>query len=189
VRCSPSTSSIERGVPAVAFSGANSTHRPFASLTNGANDPARIQAKLIATLVDQLAQGVSKFQSRVLPLGVGINVNFPLINDSNPSPAFQLSRLTGGAVVNKIKVRKSGWRLDGRESLIISLAPKIGDDGFPETEDVKAYGLNTALNGDSSLPGETDVVAGGKSSVSVFTVDYDAPKWVSHRLRKPWRVS
>lgn len=39
-----------------------------------------------------------------------------------------------------------------------------------------AAGINTCINGDCSLPGETTVVgAGCQSSVSVFTVDYDAP--------------
>ena len=37
-------------------------------------------------------------------------------------------------------------------------------------------GANTCINGDCSLPGETLVVNGGcASSVSLFTVDYDAP--------------
>ena len=37
-------------------------------------------------------------------------------------------------------------------------------------------GVNACINGDCSLPGETVVVNGGcQSSVSVFTVDYDAP--------------
>lgn len=43
----------------------------------------------------------------------------------------------------------------------------------------QSIGANTCINGDCSLPGETVVVGSGCfSSVSVFTVDYDAP--VSH---------
>ena len=41
---------------------------------------------------------------------------------------------------------------------------------------VEPAGLNTCINGDCSLPGETNVVDSGcYSSVTVFTVDYDAP--------------
>lgn len=41
---------------------------------------------------------------------------------------------------------------------------------------VEPAGLNTCINGDCSLPGETNVVDSGCfSSVTVFTVDYDAP--------------
>ncbi|CAN9462609.1 unnamed protein product [Alternaria alternata] len=38
-----------------------------------------------------------------------------------------------------------------------------------------AAGINAAYNGDTSLPGETFVVAGGGISVSVFTMDFSAP--------------
>ena len=41
---------------------------------------------------------------------------------------------------------------------------------------VTPAGLNTCINGDCSLPGETNVVDSGCfSSVTVYTVDYDAP--------------
>ena len=46
-------------------------------------------------------------------------------------------------------------------------------------------GANTCVNGDCSLPGETTVVGSGCfSSVSVFTVDYDAPNPGSKKVRK-----
>ena len=35
--------------------------------------------------------------------------------------------------------------------------------------------VNTCINGDCSLPGETNIVLGCSVSVSVFTTDYDAP--------------
>ena len=50
---------------------------------------------------------------------------------------------------------------------------------------VVSAGANTCINGDCSLPGETDVVNSGCfSSVSVFTVDYDAPNPGSRKVRK-----
>lgn len=43
-------------------------------------------------------------------------------------------------------------------------------------KNIVPQGANTCINGDCSLPGETLVVNGGcQSSVTVFTVDYDAP--------------
>jgi 5'-nucleotidase len=48
-----------------------------------------------------------------------------------------------------------------------------------------ADGLNTCVNGDCSLPGETEVVDGGcYGAVSVFTIDYDAPQGLGdYRVR------
>lgn len=42
--------------------------------------------------------------------------------------------------------------------------------------EILSDGLNTCVNGDCGLPGETEVVDSGcYGSVSVFTVDYSAP--------------
>jgi 5'-nucleotidase len=42
--------------------------------------------------------------------------------------------------------------------------------------DPKSAGVNTCLNEDCSLLGETDTVNAGKVSVSLFTIDCSAPK-------------
>lgn len=48
-----------------------------------------------------------------------------------------------------------------------------------------AAGVNACINGDCSLPGETNVVSSGCfSSVSVFTVDYHAPNPGSEDVRR-----
>lgn len=59
---------------------------------------------------------------------------------------------------------------------------KVGSASFDPTTQLFTYtgitsrGANVCINGDCSLPGETVVVNGGcQSSVTVFTVDYDAP--------------
>jgi 5'/3'-nucleotidase len=46
---------------------------------------------------------------------------------------------------------------------------------FTFGNDVNDPGANTCINGDCTLPGETNVVIGCSVSLSVFTVDYDAP--------------
>ena len=45
-------------------------------------------------------------------------------------------------------------------------------------ENIKPYaaGVNACVNGDCTLPGETYVVENGGVSISVYSVDYTAPK-------------
>ena len=64
--------------------------------------------------------------------------------------------MTGGAIV---------------DSAVFNATSKLFTYG-----DIVPAGANTCINGNCSLPGETNVVDGGcQSSVSVFTTDYDAP--------------
>ena len=88
------------------------------------------------------------------------SVNYPFItsvtNDSCVAPTFIQTRMTGGADVD--------------------LAVFNATSGLFTFGNIVSAGANTAINGDPSLPGETTIVNGGcQSSVSVFTVDYDAP--------------
>ena len=110
------------------------------------------------SLVEQLIKNGNK--SQLLPLGYGLNVNYPaitsLVNDSCVNPKFIQSRLIGGADVDKALFNAT--------------------TGLFRYGDIVGPGANTCINGDCSLPGETDVVSSGCfSAVSVFTVDYDAP--------------
>lgn len=63
--------SVYRGVPAIAFSAANGTHRSFTTLTSDPNDPANLVASLTTNFVNALANVTAPGQ-RVLPLGVGV---------------------------------------------------------------------------------------------------------------------
>lgn len=46
-------------------------------------------------------------------------------------------------------------------------------------------GVNTCITGDCSLPGETDIIANTcQSSVSVFSVDYDAPQDITQSVKE-----
>lgn len=153
---------IERGIPAIAYSAAYSVHTPYhdlnASTKAGLLDPATITGRLAANLAQGLVEKANG--SRILPLGYGLSVNIPYItsfsNTSCVNPPFILSRQTGGAAVDKAVYNAS--------------------TGLLTYQNTVPVGANTCINGDCGLPGETDVVSSGcKASVSVFTVDYDAP--------------
>ena len=90
--CGGALSSAMFGVPSVAFSARNSTHRPYTSLTNSPYDPATLSGGLVADLVSSLAGGWDKASGEpLLPKGTGLNVNFPYLNESCSAPPFVLS--------------------------------------------------------------------------------------------------
>ena len=127
--------------------------------TTGYPDPAIIYGQLSTSIVNQLANNTKPGEA-VLPLGYGINVNYPsitsLTNTSCVAPKFYQTRLTGGALTDAAVFNAT--------SGTFTYANYLGT------------GLNACINGDCSLPGETTVVNSGcQSSVSVFTIDYDAP--------------
>lgn len=154
--------SVGRGYPAIAFSGGNPEQRSYTwinkTTASGFPDPATIQAQLAVKVVNALINA-TKPGERLLPLGYGVSVNTPFItslfNDSCINPPFVQSRLTGGAYYDKA-VYNSTSRLFTYQNFV-------------------APGGNVCINGDCSLPGETEVLSGCASSISVFTVDYDAP--------------
>ncbi|KAF7796743.1 hypothetical protein EIP86_007926 [Pleurotus ostreatoroseus] len=148
---------VERGIPGIAISAGNGTHRSFTTNTGKADDPANIAARLTVNFVEALAKGVDTKKERLLPLGLGLNLNMPTFGPGNScvDPPFILTRMTRGATIDKM-----------------SLNPKTG---FPETTDINTPALNVVLSGDPILPDETDVSAGCATSVSVFSIDYDAP--------------
>ncbi|EXJ85287.1 hypothetical protein A1O3_05962 [Capronia epimyces CBS 606.96] len=154
---------IGRNLPGIAFSGGNSEQRSYTwinkTTTTGHPDPATIHGQLAVDIVNQLIKG-TKPGERLLPLGYGINVNAPFItsltNDSCVSPSFVQTRFTGGAFTDKVVYNATSGTFN------------YGND--------LTGGINTCINGNCTLPGETDVVDGGCSvTVSVFTIDYDAP--------------
>ncbi|KAI4213597.1 MAG: hypothetical protein LQ351_003821 [Letrouitia transgressa] len=153
---------VERNIPAIAFSAGNSGLRSYTEINkttpSGYPDPATIDAQLAVALVNQIAQNTKG--QRIFPLGYSLNVNFPritsLTNTSCVTPPFIQTRFTGGATVD--------------------FASFNATSGLFTFRNVVTEGVNACINGDCSLPGETVVVQSGcYSSVSVFTVDYDAP--------------
>lgn len=146
-------SAIQRNIPGIAFSAVNSTRRYYGNVS-GEYDTATLGAKASANLINQLVSNVPAGQ-RLLPLGYGINVNLPLMNESCSAPPFVQTRMTGGAAVDR--------------------AVQDPETGLFDWENTYEDGVNACINGDCSLPGETNVIKGCAISVSVFTTDYDAP--------------
>ncbi|KAI9744734.1 MAG: hypothetical protein M1818_001659 [Claussenomyces sp. TS43310] len=154
---------VERGIPAIAFSTGNEIQTPYYYVNTsgtavGLRDPNTISGQLAANLAQTLIKGANG--GRLLPLGYGLSVNIPKITSLTSSacidPPFIHARMTGGADVDTAVYNAS--------------------TGLFHYADLVDAGLNQCINGDCSLPGETLVLASGcKSSVSVFTVDYDAP--------------
>lgn len=152
---------IERNIPGIAFSASNPT-QSYTTLTNTTNQ-ATWAAELSVQFVERVAN-VTAHGQRILPLGYGLNVNYPILNESCLNPPFIESRFTGGAGVATAAYNASTGLLS------------YGANSY---YGIVTEGANQCLNGDCRLPGETDVVTGCSSSVTVFTVDYDAP---SNRL-------
>ncbi|KAK0197438.1 sure-like protein [Armillaria mellea] len=161
-----SYASVERGIPAIAISAGNGTHRSFTTNTGAKDDPANIAAQLVADFVAALAFGIDTTKTRLLPLGVGIGINMPIFGPGNPcvAPPFISTRMTGGAVIDKISIDPT--------------------TGFPVSTNLVADGLNVNLNGNTRLPGETIISAECKTAVSVYSVDYDAPSAVADPIQK-----
>ncbi|KAK2624415.1 hypothetical protein QTJ16_006365 [Diplocarpon rosae] len=156
---------VERGIPAIGISAANHEVTSYKSVNRttaiGLRDPATITAQLTANLAQQLIHNVAaRGGGRLLPLGYGLHVNIPYITSFTSAdcvdPRFVHTRLTGSALVNKAVFNE-------RTGL------------FTWTGHVDP-GLNQCIHGDCSFPGETAVLNKGcQSSVTPFTVDYDAP--------------
>lgn len=155
------TSSLYRGIPAIAFSGSNSNNSFFKdSLNDDPLEPSNIYAKKIVEFVDDLFD--KQGDNSVLPLGTGINVNFPKVgyesdNDECTDPKWVFSRLSGEG----------------------ASAPDVYYD--EESDSIKSVtvplrGLINCFNGDCSLPSESFILANTtcQTSVSVFNIDYDA---------------
>ncbi|KAK0648202.1 survival protein sure-like phosphatase/nucleotidase [Cercophora newfieldiana] len=147
---------IERGVPAISFSSANTDPRPFEWVNTttkvGLEDPATINARLASTLIQSMINKAAG--GPILPKGYGIAVNMPYItshsSDDCTNPPFVPSRMASNAA-SKIKYDpKTG---------LFGLVPVEGD-------------ITTA---DRILwPSKRDTPSTQcTSAVTVFTVHYD----------------
>ncbi|KAI9709866.1 MAG: hypothetical protein M1812_007574 [Candelaria pacifica] len=153
---------IERSIPAIAFSADGSDTRGYKEIVSktksGAPDPATILAQLCTNFVDQLDKYNNKQQ--LLPDGYGITINLPKITSLEDrtclSPSYTETRMTGSAVVSKaVFDEKTGT--------------------FHSSNTVPEKGANTCINGECSLPSESTVLSKCQTSVTLFTIDYDAP--------------
>lgn len=157
-----SYTAVERGVPAIAFS-ASSKPRSYQTLNfDDPNDESiqigTLTSNFVTRFVDASSSFISK-KSPALPEAIGLNVNYSPLTTGNCTQdtiKWRQTRLTGGAIVDKLVV---------------------GANGLPTYQDLVTTAVNKCLNGDCFLPGETTVVAAGTcaASVSIYSTDYDAP--------------
>ncbi|KAM0668805.1 hypothetical protein ACQRIU_002367 [Beauveria bassiana] len=143
-----------RSIPAIALSGSN-REVPYFDVKNG-SDPATLVAKVAVKVVDQVIRSGPK-GGPLLPLGYGLSVNIPELKANGTEPEIVRTRMTGNAQVNE-----AVWD------------PKKGIFTWANLKPYAA-GVNACVHGDCSLPGETYVVENGGISISIYTVDYDAP--------------
>ncbi|KAK5994804.1 Acid phosphatase [Cladobotryum mycophilum] len=146
-------SSTHRSIPAIAFSATNN-ETPYFEIKNETN-PATYAAKLATKIVQHFVDSTPK-GAPILPLGYGMNINFPVLNGVVEPPIVH-TRMTGNAEVNE-----AVWHADKGVFTWGNLRPY-------------AAGINACINGDCSLPGETYAQANGAVTISIYTVDYDAP--------------
>jgi 5'-nucleotidase len=145
---------VSRSIPSVATSASNKAVL-FFSVTS-ASDPAALAAKVSFEIVNEFIKNTPEGQ-QILPLGYGVKVNIPELFNATMPPVVK-TRLTGNANTD-VAVFNETSGLFTWDNL-----------------DPLAAGINAAYNGDTSLPGETWVVAGGGVSVSVFTTDFSAQR-------------
>lgn len=91
--CGAAYASVMYGVPAIAFSDSSRTQRPYFNITSSPYDSSKLVAQLSADLVSSLADGWDRNSGKpILPLTTGLNVNFPVLNETCSSPPFVVSR-------------------------------------------------------------------------------------------------
>ncbi|RLV92937.1 Acid phosphatase [Spathaspora sp. JA1] len=157
-----------RGIPSVAFSGSNENGTFFQSDLDldDPMSPPTIYATKITEFVDELLNGYG----RALPLGTGINVNFPnvgYLDESCTDPKWVNTRLTGDYA--------SGGDLSyDKESNSFAWTQSSWD------------ALEICESGDCKLPSENYIVEHTKcaASVSVFSIDYDADYYLSKKVQQ-----
>lgn len=144
---------ISRSIPGIALSASNKA-LDYRTITNSSN-PATWAAMVSVKVVEEFIANTATDQP-VLPLGYGVNVNIPELTSADLPPVVK-SRMTGDAETDYAAFNETS--------------------GLFTWENIrpKAAGVNACYNGDCALPGETYVVGEGGVSVSVFTIDYDAP--------------
>lgn len=165
--------SVYRGIAAISCSGSNSNNSFFEDSLDLKDNlaPSTIYAGKVVEIVDTLFQNQGENQ-RVLPLGVGLNVNFPKVgyesvDDKCVDPIFKQARLTGMyATVPDMKYNATS------NSFSWTTTP------FDT--------ISTCSNGDCTLPSENLILGHTycQTSVSVFGIDYDANEILTTQTEK-----
>ncbi|KAG7661169.1 uncharacterized protein J8A68_005319 [[Candida] subhashii] len=151
---------VYRDIPAVAFSGANTNNSFFKDDLDMSDklEPSTIYAEKVVEFVNALFAGEGH-NTRALPLGVGLNVNFPAVgyqNETCTNPSWVQTRLSG------------------KDSVTLDVIYNASSNLFTFSER-SGQGMLECQNGDCKLPSEAFVVTNEcASTVSVYSIDYDA---------------
>lgn len=151
--------SVGRGLPAIAFSGSNSNNSFFKDDAAREDDPTfapNILAKKVTEFVDNLFAS-QKNAPRLLPFTTGLNVNFPTVNAKCENPEWVFTRMSGPKSIN--------FAVTFNET-----------SGLFDTKTLQLPAVAQCIFGDCDLPSEASILAKDdcKSSVSVFSIDYDS---------------
>lgn len=152
-------SAVNRGYPAIAFSGSNGNNSFFKDDVSRENDTTfapNIYAKKVVELVDGLFESFDNHPN-LLPITTGINVNFPTVGSDCTDPAWVYSRLSG----------------------IDSVTPDLTfnkTSGLPIWQYGNFAATFECAAGDCDLPSEGWLIYDQtcKTSVTLFSIDYDA---------------
>ncbi|KHN95191.1 acid phosphatase precursor [Metarhizium album ARSEF 1941] len=144
----------ERSVASIAISARNKDVAYFdiKDENNEATWAAKVSVKIIEQVIRSAPAG-----GPLLPLGYGLSVNIPVLTANSSDPEIVQTRMTGDADIYEAVFDPATGVFDW-----VNIKPY-------------AVALNTCVNGDCALPGETNVVKNGRVSVSVYITDYDAP--------------
>lgn len=150
---------VERGLPAIAFSGSNSNNSFYKDDAPKANDKTftpNILARKVVQMVDALFAS-NEHRINLLPVTTGMNVNFGPVGADCMDPEFVFTRLTGPDSMTPSLVMNQTSGL-----------PVWNSGIYPATFD--------CVFGDCELPSESWIVGETtcKASVSLFSIDYDA---------------
>ncbi|ODV77494.1 5'/3'-nucleotidase sure [Suhomyces tanzawaensis NRRL Y-17324] len=157
---------IYRGIPGISFSGSDFNNSFYKDSLNTAKDsPANIYAGKVVELVDKV------LTSGGLPHGVGLNVNFPTVGTLNSKcsdPQWEITRMMGsGIFMQSLNFNSKSGLFDWNVTYY---------DGILDGCDV----------GDCGLSSEYEVYLKNdcRSTVSIFSIDYDASINNSNKVRK-----
>jgi 5'-nucleotidase len=128
------------------------SYKEIKNETNPATWAAKVSVKVVEQVIKTSPKGAP-----LLPLGYGLTVNIPAMTPNNTNPDIFQTRMTGNANVNE-----AVWDEKRGTFTWANIRPY-------------AAGVNTCVNGDCSLPGETYIVENGGVSMSIYVVDYTSP--------------
>lgn len=169
---------IDRGYPAIAFSGQYNNHSYYKDdWLPAQNDPvhySNIYANKVVELVSALVKSAGA-NPKLLPTGVGLNVNLPYVGNM-AQKTYGMTCNDPAYVWTRMSTEAGSYTVGFNES--------TGAFAWTELKPASAPGVNYNYNGDFTLPGETPISLPKtcKVAVSAFTVDYDAPIDVANKV-------